>query len=90
MTTSQDCQCNQTNQEFPNLLGRTWTRIKNTANRYRQWNRMKHNHRLLLTMDNRMLKDIGLSRADAVRISQAHSFWKFVFKPKPDDMTDQG
>lgn len=90
MTTLQDCQCNQTNQEFPNLLGRTWTGIKRVVNRYNQWNRMKHNHRLLLTMEDRMLKDIGLSRADAVRISQAHSFWKFVFKPKPDDMTDQG
>ena len=75
-----DCQCNQTNQEFSNLLGRTWTRIKRIAHQYKQWNRMKHNHRLLLTMEDRLLKDIGLSRADAVRISNGHSFWKFVFE----------
>lgn len=89
MTTIQDCQCSQTNQNFPNLFGRIWTRIKRIANRYRQWDAMKHNHRLLLTMEDRMLQDIGLSRADAVRISQAHSFWKFMCQPETDGMRNQ-
>ncbi len=100
MMISQDCQCNETNELFSNnrrlisrlsnTLRRIWYRIKRSANRYKQWENMKHNHRLLLTMEDRMLSDIGLSRADAVRISNAHTFWKFVFQPESDDMEDQG
>ncbi len=89
MMISQDCQCNETNHDFSNFLQRTWTGIKRVVNRYRQWENMKHNHRLLLTMDNRLLKDIGLSRADAVRISNAHSFWKFMCQPETDGMKNQ-
>ena len=30
----------------------------------------------------RMLSDIGLRRCDAIRITNAHSFWKFMFQPE--------
>ncbi len=90
MTILQDCQCNETNDQFSNTLHRIWCTIKRTAKRCKQWDEMKHNHRLLLTMEDRMLSDIGLSRADAVRISNAHTFWKFMFQPELNDMEDQG
>ncbi len=90
MTTFQDCQCNETNDHFSNTFQRIWCLIKRTATRVKQWEEMKHNHRLLLTMEDRMLSDIGLSRADAVRISNAHTFWKFVFGPESNDMEDRG
>ena len=89
MTTLQDCQCNEENYLAANTFQRIWdlikrnaNRIKRIANRYREWASLKHNHRLLITMDDRLLKDIGLSRADAVRISNEHTFWKFIFKPE--------
>ncbi len=89
MTILQDCKCNETNYQFSNTLRRIWCLIKRSANRYKQWDRMKHNHRLLLAMEDRMLSDIGLSRADAVRISNAHTFWKFMFQPESNDMEDR-
>ncbi len=90
MTIIQDCQCNETNDLFSSTLQRVWCLIKRSAIRYKQWKEMKHNHRMLLTMEDRLLSDIGLSRADAVRISNAHTFWKFVFQPESNDMKDQG
>ncbi|MCP4670208.1 MAG: DUF1127 domain-containing protein [Desulfobacula sp.] len=89
MTILQDCQCNETNYQFLNNLRRIWYLINRTVRRYNQWHRMKHNHRLLFTMEDRMLKDIGLSRADAVRISNAHTFRKFMFQPESNDMKDR-
>jgi uncharacterized protein YjiS (DUF1127 family) len=89
MMISQDCQCNETNDGFSTFLQRIWYLVKRTGKRYKQWNEMKHNHRLLLTMEDRMLNDIGLSRADAVRISNAHTFWKFLFQAE-SGYKDQG
>ncbi|MCG8635398.1 MAG: DUF1127 domain-containing protein [Desulfobacterales bacterium] len=89
MTTFQDCRDTRTNYLFSNSLRRAWCFIRRTANRLKKWEEMKHNHRLLLTMEDRMLKDIGLSRADALRISNAHTFWKFVFHPEPDETEDE-
>ncbi|MCP3874101.1 MAG: DUF1127 domain-containing protein [Desulfobacteraceae bacterium] len=85
----QDCQCNETNYPFKITLRRIWYLIKRTVNRYDQWEEMKHNHRILLTMEDRMLKDIGQSRADAVRISNSHTFWKFIFQPESNGMKDR-
>ena len=91
MTTLQDCQCCQCNEEnyqIENTLRRTWNLIKRTARRYRKWRKMKHDHHLLVTMDARMLKDIGLSRADAIRVSNEHTFWKYMFQPDSDGRKD--
>ncbi len=80
MTIIQDCQCNEKNDLYSNTLRRIWYLIKRTVNRYKQWKEMKYDHRLLLTKEDRMLKDIGLSRADVFRVSNAHTFMKFVFQ----------
>ena len=84
MTTLQDCQCNSENYPVANPLRRVWDLVKRTAARYREWEKLKYNHSLLIAMDDRMLKDIGLSRADAIRISKAHTFWDFIFQPESD------
>lgn len=88
MMISQDCQCKETNYGFSTFFQRTWHLAKGTVKRYKKWKRMEHNLRLLLTMEDRMLKDIGLSRADAVRLSNAQTFWKFMFQPESNGMED--
>ena len=87
--TFEACQTNQRTPLFSNTLRRIWGLTKRTASRYSQWQKMKQNHRLLITMDDRMLKDIGLSRADAIRVSNAHTFWKFMFQPESNDRHDR-
>ncbi|WP_020585820.1 DUF1127 domain-containing protein [Desulfobacter curvatus] len=48
---------------------------------YRRWEMLKKHSCLLLEMDDYLLKDIGISRADAVRFSrQRDSLWKCIFK----------
>jgi uncharacterized protein YjiS (DUF1127 family) len=89
MMISQDCQCNETNDGFSTFLQRIWHLVKRTGKRYKEWERMKHNLRLLSSMEDRMLKDIGLSRCDAVRLNNAESFWAFMFKPE-SGYKDQG
>ncbi len=89
MMTYEECQCDQRTYQYSNTLWRIWDLAKRTASRYRQWQKMKHNHHLLFTMEDRMLKDIGLSRADAVRISNEHTFWKFMFQPESEAIKDR-
>ena len=89
MMISQDCQCSETNDGFSNFFQRVWHLVKRTGKRYKEWERMKHNLRLLFTMEDRMLNDIGLSRADAVRLNNAESFWEFMFKPESDGKKDR-
>jgi uncharacterized protein YjiS (DUF1127 family) len=53
---------------------------------YRRWKKLKEHSRLLLEMENYLLKDIGISRADAVRFSrQRDSLWKCIFKNAETD-----
>ena len=89
MMISQDCQCKETNDGFSTFFQRIWHLVKRTGQRYEQWDEMKHNQLLLLAMEDRMLSDIGLSRWDAVRISNAHSFWKFMFRSESDVFTEK-
>ncbi len=88
MMISQDCQSNATNDGFLTFLQRIWHLVKRTRKRYKQWQQMKHNLCLLLSMEDRMLNDIGLSRADAVRLNNAESFRKFMFQSKSNTMED--
>ncbi len=81
----QDCKCNETNYRFSNILRRIWYLIKRTIKRYKQWEERRHNLRLLLTMEDRMREDIGLSRTDIVRISNAHTF-RIMFQPESNNM----
>ena len=46
--------------------------------RYALWLKVKEQHRQLMTMNDHMLNDIGLSRADAVRINTGYGFWSHM------------
>ncbi|WP_321414284.1 DUF1127 domain-containing protein [uncultured Desulfobacter sp.] len=59
-----------------------WIRniIKQVWQGFRHWKMSKKHCRLLLEMNDYLLKDIGISRADAVRFSrQRDSLWKCIF-----------
>lgn len=51
-----------------NSFKRLWLRLEN-------WLDKRHQRRMLSQLDDHMLKDIGISRADAVRESRK-AFWK--------------
>ena len=54
--------------------------IKQVWQGYRQWKMSGKHCRLLMEMNDFLLKDIGISRADAVRFSrQRDSLWKCIF-----------
>lgn len=75
---ARECQCNGLEQPVHTGLGQIFTFIGQLCLRYGQWLEMKDQHRVLMSMDHRMLNDIGLSRADAVRLTTGHSFWKHM------------
>ncbi len=77
---SQECRYDCSSQPFYCVLLRFWRFIKKIFQRYEKWVQMKHQHRQLLEMDDHLLKDIGLSRCDAVRITQGHALWRFLFQ----------
>nr|WP_319392574.1 DUF1127 domain-containing protein [uncultured Desulfobacter sp.] len=48
---------------------------------YRRWKMLNRQCRQLLEMENYLLKDIGISRADAIRFSrQRDSLWTCIVK----------
>lgn len=54
---------------------------------YRRWRMLNKQCRQLLEMELYLLKDIGLSRADAVRISrQRDSLWRCIAKSMKTDL----
>lgn len=57
---------------FWQSIGRLLQRLGKRIERYSQ---LALQRRQLLEMDDRMLKDIGLSRADAERIAGRRGFW---------------
>ena len=46
--------------------------------RYTQWRIIRENCRHMQKMDDRMLADIGISRADVVRLSTGYGFFKHM------------
>lgn len=50
-----------------------WNRLAAT---FQRWNELARQRRQLRDMDERMLKDIGLSRADVERIAGHRWFWE--------------
>ena len=62
----------QTLNGFWQHLGNTLQRIGSTIKR---WDQLAEQRRQLRSMDDRLLKDIGLSQADVVRIA-GRRFWK--------------
>lgn len=74
----QKTQCRQTGQSARGTFKSMARTITLLWRRYAMWLRMKEQHRQLMVMDDRMLKDIGLSRADAVRITTGPRFWPHI------------
>lgn len=55
--------------------------IKQVWQGYKLWEILEKNRRQLMAMNDYYLKDIGISRADAVRFSrQRESLWSCIFK----------
>ena len=60
--------------------------IKQIWQGYGYWKMSRKHCRLLLKMNDFLLKDIGISRADAVRFSrQRDSLWKCIVKKNGDE-----
>ena len=83
----QECQHSEfkSTYRFVNAAQRVWCLIKRFADQSRQWEEITRQRRTLLAMDDRMLKDIGLSRADAVRLTSSPGFLEFMFKRATGD-----
>lgn len=79
MTILNDCRYTEPTHWFSTILLQTWCFIKRLTKRYKQWEERRQNLDLLLSMEDRMLKDIGQSRADAVRINHENGFWNVLF-----------
>jgi uncharacterized protein YjiS (DUF1127 family) len=55
-------------------LGYLLVPIRKLLARVRQWRQLSYERKLLTTLDSRMLRDIGISRADA-ELESARPFW---------------
>ncbi len=64
------------------IIRRLSRRIKLLYHRNVQWRQMKRNHEALLRMEDRMLKDIGLSRFDVRRMGRDQNYWRHMFQPE--------
>ena len=56
--------------------------LNHLRHRYGEWHEMQRQFSELLRKDDRMLKDIGLSRADVIRITQGQNFWEHMSRPE--------
>lgn len=75
--------------ETPGFYYRIKKTIKQAWHGYRRWQMLNKQCRQLLEMENYLLKDIGLSRADAVRFSrQRDSLWTCIFTNMKADSND--
>jgi len=52
--------------------------VQKMLRRYKRWVAIKESCRQLQKMDERMLKDIGISRADVVRLTTYDGLWKHM------------
>ena len=78
----QQCQTTDTTIAFSNVFQRPLRYLQQLRRRYGEWHEIQRQHAELLRKDDRMLKDIGLSRVDAIRITQGQNFWKHMFQPE--------
>lgn len=67
------------------ILQRLFRRTKLLCRRYAQWRQRIHDHEALLRMEDRMLKDIGLSRADVRRMGRDLNFWRHMLQSEVED-----
>lgn len=77
---SQECPSQQARFPVFTFFQQTWCRLRYFSRRYKEWLEIKEQHRLLLSMEDRMLNDIGLSRADAVRLTKGFGFFSYLFE----------
>jgi uncharacterized protein YjiS (DUF1127 family) len=59
-------------------------RVSVAVARLLRWHELARQRRMLLTLDERMLKDIGITRAEAER-EAGRPFWSEALDPQPDD-----
>lgn len=71
---SQECKYNEVNYRFPSISQPIQRFIQRLINRYKQWKLGRLHLDLLLTMEDRMRKDIGLSLTDADSLRTSCSF----------------
>ena len=67
------------------VFQRLLRRSKLLCRRYAEWHQLKRQHEALVRMEDRMLKDIGLSRSDIHRMSRGQNFWRHMFQPIEGD-----
>lgn len=79
---SQQCQTTDSTIAFFTIFQRAWRYLKHLYERYGEWHEMQRQFSELLRKDDRMLKDIGLSRADVIRITQGQNFWEHMSQPE--------
>lgn len=69
-------ECHPCRPETPSygILKRFFCWFAKIRRRYAQWREIQEQLEVLKSMDDRMLKDIGLSRCDAVRLTTGYDF----------------
>lgn len=88
MILCQECNSHKSDYRLLNAAQQLWCRIKQVARRLQQWGEIQDERRQLLSMSDRMLKDIGISRADAVRLTRSPGFVDFMFKKVPGNESE--
>ena len=81
MMISQEYNYNEESFRFPQIFRPIRQLIERTINRYNPWKQKRQNLAVLLTMEDRMRKDIGLSRVDTDRFRNAYTF-RVMFQPE--------
>lgn len=73
---SQECQC--CGLQAPHRIETPVKFFQKILRRYKRWLAFKKSCRQLQKMDERMLKDIGISRTDVVKITTGPGFWQHM------------
>ena len=89
MILSQECRYYESDYRLFNAAQQLWCRTKQFAHRLQQWGKILDQRRQLLSMNDRMLKDIGISRADAVRLARSPGFLEFMLQKTPEAPQDK-
>jgi uncharacterized protein YjiS (DUF1127 family) len=93
MTTIQECQYRDCQNGEPSVftgIFQAVNALSQICRRYGKWIELKDQQRQLLSMNTRMLKDIGLSRADAVRLTSGPRFWPYILGKTEGETKDDG
>ncbi len=83
-----ECRYHETDYRIFNAAQQLWCQVKQFAYRFQRWGEIQGQRRQLLSMNDRMLKDIGISRADAVRLTSSPGFLEVIFKKDSGDVSE--